>query len=231
MDGGGLSYKSESSTENSTNAAFANSYPILDLRKSLHDAGYHSAELEVNIAYQRGVQSTWEMIILDWTCEWGANWQRPICIAAFLGLLCAAMYWYLIRFTRRNFLFVIGRIGALERRQRIPNRSARPSWLPHAAALGSTTRMKRFRRVLRPLWVRARWELGVLSTATLFSAMSVLNLGVQGLDLGRWVRLMHRREFDLQARGTIRLMAGMQSILSFLLLALAALSYFGHPFE
>jgi uncharacterized protein YjbI with pentapeptide repeats len=228
---GSLSNESEPSKGNSSTAALANSYPILDLRKSLHDAGYQRAELEVNLAYERGVQSTWQMVILDWTCEWGANWQRPICIAAFLGLLSAVMYWCLIRFTCRNFLFVIGRIGDRERQVRTPNRYTRPGWLPDAAALASTTRMKRFRRVFRTLWVRARWELRVVSTATLFSAMSVLNLGVQGLDLGRWVRLMHRRDFDLQARGTIRLMAGIQSILSFLLLALAALSYFGHPFE
>ena len=56
-------------------------------------------------------------------------------------------------------------------------------------------------------------------------------LGIQGLDVGCWVRLMHTRDFDLQARGTIRLIAGIQSVLSFLLLALAALSYFGHRFQ
>jgi hypothetical protein len=61
--------------------------------------------------------------------------------------------------------------------------------------------------------------------------MGVVNLGVQGLDLGRWIRLMQRREFDLKARGTIRVVAGLQSVLSFALLALAVVSYFGHPFE
>ena len=61
--------------------------------------------------------------------------------------------------------------------------------------------------------------------------MSVLNLGVQGLDLGRWIRLMQRREFDLRPRGSIRVLAGVQSIVSFMLLALATLTYFGYSFE
>jgi hypothetical protein len=61
--------------------------------------------------------------------------------------------------------------------------------------------------------------------------MSVLNLGVQGLDLGRWVRLIHRRDFDLQARGWIRSVAGLQSLVSVALLALAVISYLGHPIE
>lgn len=208
-----------------------NPYPILDLRKLLHDAGYRAAELDVNLAYQRRIQSTWQMVLLDWTCEWGANWKRPIGIAALLGILCAMVYWSLIRFTRRNLLFVTARLGVREKRVQTPNPYTRPAWLPQGAMVATATRAGRISSIIWALWNRTRWEARVVSTAVLFSAMSVLNLGIQGLDVGRWVRLIHRREFDLQARGTIRLMAGIQSILSFLLLALAALSYFGQPFE
>lgn len=215
----------------STEALPDNPYPILDLRKLLHDAGYRAAELEVNLAYQRGTQSTWQMVLLDWTCEWGANWKRPIGIAGLLGLPCAIVYWCLIRFSRRNFLFVIARIADREKRVRTPDPYTRPAWSPEAGMAATTARTKRIWRVVGALWIRTRWELRVGSTAVLFSAMSVLNLGIQGLDVGRWVRLIHKREFDLQARGTIRLLAGIQSVLSFSLLALAALSYFGQPFE
>jgi hypothetical protein len=61
--------------------------------------------------------------------------------------------------------------------------------------------------------------------------MSVVNLGIQGLDFGRWIRMTHSREFDLKARGTVRTVSGLQAILSFALLALCVISYFGHPFE
>ena len=218
-------------SETGAEALSDNPYPILDLRKLLHDAGYRTSELEVNLAYQRGVQSSWQMVLFDWTCEWGANWKRPIGITVLLGLLCAMVYWYLIRFTRRNFLFLIAKDADREKRVRSPNHHTRPAWLPGEVMLATASRVKQVSQVVRALWIRTRWELRVGSTAGLFSAMSVLNLGIQGLDVGRWIRLVQRREFDLQARGTIRVIAGIQSVLSFLLLALAALSYFGQPFE
>ena len=44
-------------------------------------------------------------------------------------------------------------------------------------------------------------------------------------------RLVQRREFDLRVRGTIRWIAGLQSLLSLGLLTLAALTVLGHPIE
>ena len=203
-----------------------NRNPMQDLRKEFHDAGYLDAEREVNLAYHRMEQSWWEEIVFDWSCEWGANWRRPLGIAAGLGVVCSVLYWFLLRFTRRNRLFVIGKNGKREQRLRVGSRGPAPGWFqtsdgdlfyPWCGVV--------------PLWRRVRWEMRLYWTAALFSLMSVLNLGVQGFDLGRWVRLMHRRDFDLEARGTIRAIAGVQSVVSFALLALAALSYFGHPFE
>jgi hypothetical protein len=40
-----------------------------------------------------------------------------------------------------------------------------------------------------------------------------------------------RREFDLRARGWIRCVSGVQSLLGVALIALSLLSYFGHPFD
>jgi hypothetical protein len=85
-------------------------------------------------------------------------------------------------------------------------------------------------RAARWRW-RAYWEWRLYWTALLFSVMNLVNLGVQGLDPGRWVRLLHRKEFDLQATGTIRAIAGVQSVLSLGLLTLAALTALGHPIE
>jgi len=224
-----LGFKLSSKKANTTDEE--NSYAILDLRKALHDAGYRSAELEVNLAYQRGVQSSWQMVLLDWTCEWGANWQRPISLAVLLSVICAFVYGYLIRFTRRNKLFVVGVDGVRETKFTIGNKNARPRWLPSAGALNGLKRLEKIHKVVHTIRARLRWEARLANVCLLFSAMSVLNLGVQGLDLGHWIRLMHKREFDLRAVGNIRTVAGIQSIVSFVLLALATLSYFGHSFE
>jgi hypothetical protein len=220
-----------------------NPYPILDMRKALHDAGYGAAENEVNLAYRRGVESPWQIFIFDWTCEWGANWIRPLKIVGWLGLFCSVLYWALLRCTRSNRLWVVGRVGKRDRQWRVGQGSNAPEWLRvrrlPAWRFGQAPwrRLIYWRRAVRaliariPLLARVRWEFRLYRTAALFSIMSVLNLGVQGLDLGRWIRLMQRRDFDLKARGYIRLLAGIQSVLSFALLALAALSYLGHPFE
>ncbi|MGA8508043.1 MAG: pentapeptide repeat-containing protein [Candidatus Sulfotelmatobacter sp.] len=225
------SLDSRVSSERTDRAGEENAYSIVDLRKALHDSGYRGAELEVNLAYQRCVQSSWQMVLLDWTCEWGANWQRPIVVTALLSVTCAFVYWYLIRFTRKNKLFVVGVRGERQAKYAIGNLYAQPHWLPSETELRGLKRIEKTRKVIHTIGQRLRWEARLANACVLFSAMSVLNLGVQGLDLGHWVRLLQKREFDLWAKGNIRRVAGIQSIASFVLLALAALSYFGHSFE
>jgi hypothetical protein len=70
-----------------------------------------------------------------------------------------------------------------------------------------------------------------LGTAFLFSLMSVFNIGFREFNFGRWIRMMQTREFDIGARGWMRTVSGIQSLLGVALVTLALLSYFGHPFE
>jgi len=64
-----------------------------------------------------------------------------------------------------------------------------------------------------------------------FSLISMVNLGFEGLDFGRWVRNLFFREYDLMARGWLRTVSGVQSLIGLGLLALSLLSFFGHRFE
>jgi len=201
-----------------------NKIPTLELRKALHDAGYIEAYGQVNLAYHRMEQEWWQVVLFDWTCEWGSNWRRPIGIVLWIGFGCSIVYWALVRFTRRNLLFVIGKKGKREQRLRVWNHTPGPRWFGEPG-------MRWLERVVGSPRKRARWEWKLYWTTLLFTVTNVLNLGVQGLDPGRWVRMMHPRSFDLEARGTIRTIAGVQSVLSFALLALAVLSYLGHPIE
>jgi hypothetical protein len=61
--------------------------------------------------------------------------------------------------------------------------------------------------------------------------MSAFNIGFREMNLGRWIRLMQPREFDIKARGWLRVVSGLQSLTSVYLLALAILSHFGTPFD
>ena len=66
--------------------------------------------------------------------------------------------------------------------------------------------------------------------ALFFSAMSAFNIGFREINFGRWIRLLTRREYDIKARGPVRVVAGFQSLVSVYLIALWFLTYFGRPF-
>ena len=65
----------------------------------------------------------------------------------------------------------------------------------------------------------------------IFSLMSILNLGFEGFAFGSWIRMLQPRESDIKAYGWMRTVSGIQSIVGVALVALALLSYFGHPFD
>jgi hypothetical protein len=76
-----------------------------------------------------------------------------------------------------------------------------------------------------------KWEIRAFGTAFLFSMMSVFNIGFREFNFGRWIRMLQFREFNIRARGWMRTVSGIQSLIGVALLALSLLSYFGHPFD
>ena len=64
-----------------------------------------------------------------------------------------------------------------------------------------------------------------------FSLISAFNIGFRDINFGRWLRLLTRKEYDLKAVGSARVVFGCQSLISVVLIALFILSYFGRPFE
>ncbi len=189
-------------------------------KKALQEAGYTRASKELVAAIRRNNQpELWETILFDWTCEFGANPLRPLTVLLWLWL--AGTTAYLLGLARRSgsglYLLATGeKIPAGNRR----NRFRRMCWeMPrHATGWKFPFRFARYAR-------RA------LGTAALFSMMSAFNIGFREVNLGRWIRLMQPREFDIKARGWLRVVSGLQSLTSVYLLALAILSHFGTPFD
>ncbi len=225
-------------------------YSVIDLRNALHQARYTEAEAEVNLAFHRRVQ-TWYERPLDWTCAWGVHWARPIWITLLLAVFCSIYYWALLRFFCSRLIRPQGSSHAGRRKHSRPKRPsglyvvARERGREREWPVGATVLplpwifLPSPRRrlwivrlpfdLLHSIHVRLHWEMRLYRTALQLSLKSVLNLGVQGLDLGRWLWLMQRRDYDLRARGTLRMLTGIQSVLSFLLLALAAYNLFVQP--
>jgi len=73
-------------------------------------------------------------------------------------------------------------------------------------------------------------EWTVFRASMFFSLMSAFNIGFRDINFGRWLRLLTRQKFDIEAVGWARVVAGWQSLLSVYFIALWVLTYFGRPF-
>ena len=70
-----------------------------------------------------------------------------------------------------------------------------------------------------------------LWTSFFFSLLNTFNIGFREINPGQWLRLLTRTEYEIKSHGGIRVVAGLQSIISMYLITLWLLSYFGRPFE
>jgi uncharacterized protein YjbI with pentapeptide repeats len=193
--------------------------PLVKLRSSLKDAGFDKAARQVTAALHRHKQSRGERILFDWTCEWGANWLRPLKLMGVLSLVFAIIYWLGMHFGKRSGLYLAA-TG-----QRVTTSNGKERSLRIGFRLPRST--KWYRYILRV----SVSEFRTLGTAILFSLMSIFNIGFREFNFGRWIRMLQPREFDIRARGWMRTLSGLQSLLGVALVALSLLSYFGHPFD
>lgn len=242
-----IRHASQAKTNDPNSTRTQGKYPLIDARQAFATADYVDDELLVNLAYQRHTQSWVGMIAYDWTCEYGNAPFRPLFIAVALALLAIPFYWLgfrqrlwggqLIRTESEGGRVVETLVGdpLTLPGWRTPLDAERTPGRPRLQKLLARLRLERpLRRLLRLIassWPRLRWEAGFLKEVFLFSLISVVNLGFEGLDFGRWVRSLFFSEYDLKARGWLRAVSGLQSLVGLGLFALSLLSFFGHRFE
>jgi len=70
-----------------------------------------------------------------------------------------------------------------------------------------------------------------ITWAVYFSLLSAFHIGWRDLSIGTWITRAQPREYTLKPTGWVRLVSGVQSLLSVYLLAIWALTYFGRPFQ
>jgi hypothetical protein len=211
------------------------------LRKSFLEEGFLNAARQITAAIHRHNQNSLEFLFFDLTCEWGANYLRPLELAGGLSLICSVIYWIGMRFAKRSDLYVVAtgqRITTAkgkERVFRIGARAPQPDTNPDQLELEFPQKQKRSTRTWAALWPATkrllRREFRSLGTTILFSLMSVFNLGFREFNFGRWIRMVQPRDFDIRASGWMRTVSGIQSLLGVVLVALSLLSYLGHPFD
>jgi len=220
--------------ERDVTQAYQNHRP--DFAANLPPAGKRSGYQEL-IVWTRFSEYWVSEAMFDRTCGWGADPGRPLWIIAFIALLCAPIYWIGMHFNLgRGGIYLVATgtpvavDGASQRAVRVEVHPKRDDGAKREPHLKPWTRgwlaAKR-----TAIWNLFGQEAGALKTALLFSLMSVFSIGYGSFDAGQWIRLLMGREFDLKARGWMRTLSGVQSLLGAGLLALSILSYFGHPFE
>jgi len=72
---------------------------------------------------------------------------------------------------------------------------------------------------------------GAMGYAAQFSLLSAFHIGFREFNVGTWIARLQPRRYTLEPTGWVRVVFGLQSLLSVYLLALWALTYFGRPFQ
>jgi len=212
---------------------------LFELRKKFQDGGFRDQERKITYALKsretqllgencRGARDFWNCVAyflnkagFDLTCQYGMDPWRPIKIAAGVWVVCTLLYFLFIRVGGQSGLF---RINARPTDDPVGARSSPQADKIKPIALQGA---KGSHFVGRLVWR----ELRVLGTAMFFSTMSSFNIGFREINFGRWLRMLTRQEFDIKAVGWARVVAGVQSLISFYMVVLWVLTYFGRPFE
>ena len=152
------------------------------------------------------------LIFFEWTTEYGLSYGRPILIL--LGLIG---------------VFTLVYLPALVIRPKRPDDSGIFRIWPEGRIRCANERLTSAEDVIvERLTTRGIAALGL---AFYFSVISAFHLGWRDLNVGTWIARMQPREYALRAKGWVRVVSGVQSLISVYLIAMWVLTYFGRPFE
>ncbi len=197
---------------------------LVKLRGEFKDLGLRTQESQLTYAIRRSELShkdphghyvhswserTMSTVFFDWTCQYGMSPGRPLLIAAALVVMLSMVYIFAQVNPGPN-----GGIWAIwdEHRIKQDDGSSKPQQLTE----GFPSRHSRINIFLLALY---------------FSLLSATRIGWRELNVGTWITRIQPRQYSLQATGWVRVVSGIQSLISVYLVALAILTYFGTPFE
>ncbi len=196
---------------------------LVKLRKEFKDLGLRNQENQLTYAIKRsdlrrdshGPVEQWvNYVFFELTCQYGMSPERPLIIVAFLSILFSVIYAFAQIFPgQRGGIWVVWEENRIDKTEGGDAPQRLTAGFPSARSQG------RLRVLSIPL------------LAAYFSLLSALRIGWSGLNLGTWISRMQSREYELHATGWVRVVSGLQSLISVYLVALTILTYFGTPFE
>jgi uncharacterized protein YjbI with pentapeptide repeats len=180
-----------------------NPAPLVQIKRSLFNAGFKQQSKEVNAALNRAGASPSEYIFFDLTCEWGSNFLRPLVIL----LSSWGLFWLIYCFTPMRYNNAGKYIFATKKGSLKELKTGFFGW-------------RKLRNIPKKFWI-----------AFLFSTQRTLRIGFREVSPSHWLMMLLPPDFEMKSRGWPRFVSGIQSLLSVALIVLSLLSYFGRPFE
>jgi uncharacterized protein YjbI with pentapeptide repeats len=183
------------------------------LRQTFKDAGMREQERVLTYVFRKGLNkktnnlnAAFNYVLFDLTSGYGLYPSRLLWILLVSYLLCAFTYSF-------GMLFPVGGKHALWR-----------FWPPPEERLLERDQqrppeMVRFGIIRAPLW------------GLYFSLLSTFHIGWRDLNVGHWIQRASPYDYSVRATGWVKVVSGMQSLLSVYLIAMWFLTYFGRPFE
>ncbi len=212
---------------------------LVRLRSLFRDAGLRGLEREATFAIERhrtayalaswdpnlenscgrlrrdrwaAVEGAFRLVFFEWTTGYGLAYGRPILIL--LGLVFVFALLYLPALLTTSGQPDGSGIYRIWPQGRIVQRGPKP-------VAAEDVIVER----LSPRGVSA------LGLSFYFSLISAFHLGWRDLNVGTWLARIQPREYALRGQGWVRVVSGVQSLISVYLLAMWVLTYFGRPFE
>jgi len=203
---------------------------LVQLKKAFQEGGFRRQERDITYALLRAqtaelltgsnpdssnivgrasmrLQGGLRILLLDYPAKYGRAVNRPLVLILLLWVGATLLYFVTSHLSGAGGLFLVyGKV------------SSPPM---HVEASGRVPTLRR----------RLDLEGRVFAYCALFSLMTTFNYGFRELDFGKWIRNIFPVEFDLQAKGLTRTVAGLQALVSLYLFALWVLNYFGRPFD
>jgi len=208
-------------------------HALVELRGAFKEAGMRKQEREITFAIKHTdrVQqeaaaqrkdengtfieiSDWGMYLearvnyylLEWTCDWGMSPGKPL----------------------KLLLMLVGGFTLLYMLAVDPHPNAQRSgvWkiFPDKNSLYPEGEDKFKQIVANSFFGMCLWGLYI-------SVLSTFHIGWRDLNVGTWISRLQPQPFTIQTIGWVRVVSGIQSLISVYLLALSVLTYFGRPFE
>jgi len=204
---------------------------LVQLREEFGKLGFKQAEREVVCALRRHDPGFFDKLFLfDLFCEYGSNLSLLVRWVIGLWAACALCYYRFFFTGDGSGIRLIEAIRNRDKHARLWDtfHDDKKESLEFELKYNSSNLVGHWPN---PKFAHLDLRLRFIWWALFFSAISAFNIGFRDVNFGRWLRLLTRRDFDLQPYGWVRVISGVQALISVYLVALWILSFVGTPFK